>query len=836
MDKKNTIINQSLATIMSDCFGRYAKYVIQDRALPDIRDGLKPVQRRILYAMGELGLFHNKQYKKSARTVGEVIGKYHPHGDSSIYEAMVRMSQDWKNNLPLLDMHGNNGSIDGDSAAAMRYTETRLSEVSTIMLDNIKKDIVEFTLNFDDTEKEPTVLPSLFPNLLINGCVGIAAGYATNIPTHNPKEVFDALIYRIKTPNSSLNTIMKIIPGPDFPTGGIINATTGLKDAFETGRGKFVISSKIELNESNSKINQIIVKEIPYDTNKSIIIKELNDIMYDEKVPGILEIRDESDKNGVSIVIDVKKDKNLELIKNYLLKNTKLQVNYSTNFVVILNKKPTIVPLLTALDSYIEFAISIIIKTAKFDLEKALKRAEILYGLIKAIKIIDKVIAVIKSSQSKEDAKNNLMKKWDFSAIQAEAIVSLQLYKLTKTDINQLEQEVDELTKTIDYLKKLINDEELQKSVLIEKLNLFKQKFGYKRKTEIQDEVQKIEIKESDMIEQKEVILGVSTDGYLKQLTRKIFESNNYNEYGLKPYDNICYFNAVQNINTLVLITRFGKCITIPIHKIKANKWKEIGQHINDFVTLEPSDKVVYANVYSEIPNNLEYVIMSKNGLVKRMNASENINFSSKSSTIWKSKDNDYLVCVEELKENIPEFISCLTKKGYGLTFSTAEIPLLSKQSTGVKSIKLLADDECLGFVLSKTLQPLALTSISEAIKFIKLSDIVIKKRYSQPVKLFKDLKQNLISFIKFSSSKINLLNDDKLNLVDLESLKNGPYLKVFIKLHDINQITDFKNIQLYNVPVIENLANADFTPYIPSNDELSEETDDSQISLFNEA
>ncbi|MDE6473065.1 MAG: hypothetical protein K2K73_01495, partial [Ureaplasma sp.] len=342
--------------------------------------------------------------------------------------------------------------------------------------------------------------------------------------------------------------------------------------------------------------------------------------------------------------------------------------------------------------------------------------------------------------------------------------------------------------------------------------------------------------KESDMIEQKEVILGVSTDGYLKQLTRKIFESNNYNEYGLKPYDNICYFNAVQNINTLVLITRFGKCITIPIHKIKANKWKEIGQHINDFVTLEPSDKVVYANVYSEIPNNLEYVIMSKNGLVKRMNASENINFSSKSSTIWKSKDNDYLVCVEELKENIPEFISCLTKKGYGLTFSTAEIPLLSKQSTGVKSIKLLADDECLGFVLSKTLQPLALTSISEAIKFIKLSDIVIKKRYSQPVKLFKDLKQNLISFIKFSSSKINLLNDDKLNLVDLESLKNGPYLKVFIKLHDINQITDFKNIQLYNVPVIENLANADFTPYIPSNDELSEETDDSQISLFNEA
>lgn len=836
MDKKNTIINQSLATIMSDCFGRYAKYVIQDRALPDIRDGLKPVQRRILYAMGELGLFHNKQYKKSARTVGEVIGKYHPHGDSSIYEAMVRMSQDWKNNLPLLDMHGNNGSIDGDSAAAMRYTETRLSEVSTIMLDNIKKDIVEFTLNFDDTEKEPTVLPSLFPNLLINGCVGIAAGYATNIPTHNPKEVFDALIYRIKTPNSSLNTIMKIIPGPDFPTGGIINATTGLKDAFETGHGKFVISSKIELNESNSKINQIIVKEIPYDTNKSIIIKELNDIMYDEKVPGILEIRDESDKNGVSIVIDVKKDKNLELIKNYLLKNTKLQVNYSTNFVVILNKKPTIVPLLTALDSYIEFAISIIIKTAKFDLEKALKRAEILYGLIKAIKIIDKVIAVIRSSQSKEDAKNNLMKKWDFSAIQAEAIVSLQLYKLTKTDINQLEQEVDELTKTIDYLKKLITDEELQKSVLIEKLNLFKQKFGYKRKTEIQDEVQKIEIKESDMIEQKEVILGVSTDGYLKQLTRKIFESNNYNEYGLKPYDNICYFNAVQNINTLVLITRFGKCITIPIHKIKANKWKEIGQHINDFVTLEPSDKVVYANVYSEIPNNLEYVIMSKNGLVKRMNASENINFSSKSSTIWKSKDNDYLVCVEELKENIPEFISCLTKKGYGLTFSTAEIPLLSKQSTGVKSIKLLADDECLGFVLSKTLQPLALTSISEAIKFIKLSDIVIKKRYSQPVKLFKDLKQNLISFIKFSSSKINLLNDDKLNLVDLESLKNGPYLKVFIKLHDINQITDFKNIQLYNVPVIENLANAEFTPYIPSNDELSEETDDSQISLFNEA
>ena len=832
-DKKSKIINQPLSIIMGDAFGRYAKYIIQDRALPDARDGLKPVQRRILYAMYELGLTSDKSYKKSARTVGEVIGKYHPHGDSSIYEAMVRMSQDWKNNLPLLDMHGNNGSIDGDSAAAMRYTESKLSEVANLMIGDIKKDTVEFAFNFDDSEKEPTVLPALLPNLLINGAMGIAAGYATNIPTHNPTEVFNAIIHLIDHPNTSLDNIMKIIPAPDFPTGGIIQGKSGVRDSFETGRGKFIISSKIDVNYDNKKFNQLIISEIPYDTSKATIIKELNDILFDEKVGGILEVRDESDKNGVNIVIDVKKDKNIEQVKNYLLKNTHLQVNYSTNFVAIVDRKPVLLSISDALKYYIKHALDIQYKTAQFDLNKATKRLEIVNGLILAVNNIDEVIRIIRSSDSKESAKQGLITRFGITENQAEAIVVLRLYRLSKTDIGELLDEANRLSETISNLQTLLSSEELQKQWLKKHMREYRDKYGYPRKTQIVDEINKLDINESEMIEVKELGVLVSRDGYIKVVSKKVLETNKYSDLANKQFDLVFSVNTALSNQTLLIVTQQAKTLALPLYKLKNSKWKDIGEHMNTFMTTSPNDKIVFAKVIDSISKNDGLILFTKNGLNKIVSLEDAFNTKQiKASSCFKLKDNDLLLNVHFVNLKQDYFVTLLNNNGVGYTFSSAEIPILSKTASGVKSIKLKPNESLLSVNISMTLQPSMLIIANTGIKIIRLNDFKVSSRSSIGKQIFdKNSKDNLInSFIVDKNSVFNVVDEQN----QLRTFNVSDYnvdLVKFIKLNDISDILDASINNYLSLEVKEDVSKASILP--KKREETQQEDNHEQLSIF---
>ena len=487
------IYDYSLEEIMGERFGRYSKYIIQDRAIPDVRDGLKPVQRRILYSMYKEKNTFDKPYRKSARSVGDIMGKYHPHGDSSIYDAMVRLSQWWKNNTPFIDMHGNNGSIDGDSPAAMRYTEARLSKISTEMLKDIDKDTVIFAPNYDDSLMEPTVLPSRFPNLLVNGTTGISAGYATNIPPHNLSEVIDATIHRIDYPNSKLDTIMDIIKGPDFPTGAIIEGIDGIRKAYETGKGKIIIKSKATIETVKGKTS-IVINEIPFEVNKALLVKSIDEIRVDKKIDGILEIRDESDREGIRIVIDIKKDANAELILNYLYKNTELQISYGINNIAIVNRRPKLLGILELLDAYIVHKKEVTIKKNEFDLAHAKARLHIVEGLIKAISILDEVIQTIRKSKNKADSINNLMSNFGFTEKQADAIVTLQLYRLSNTDVTLLEDELKNLNIIINTINAILSDEDKLKAVMKDELRKIRNEYGTERKTLIKDEVTVIKI------------------------------------------------------------------------------------------------------------------------------------------------------------------------------------------------------------------------------------------------------------------------------------------------------------------------------------------------------
>lgn len=457
MEIRSDIQELTLEEVMGDRFGRYSKYIIQERALPDIRDGLKPVQRRILYAMNVEGNTSEKGFRKSAKTVGNVIGNYHPHGDSSVYEAMVRISQDWKLREVLVEMHGNNGSMDGDPPAAMRYTEARLSKISAELLRDIEKETVDFVLNFDDTDKEPTVLPAKFPNLLVNGATGISAGYATDIPPHNLSEVVDATIHLIDNPEATVEELMHHLKGPDFPTGGILQGIDGIRQAYKTGKGKVIVRSKTHIEDLRGGKQQIVITEIPFEVNKSVMVKRMDEIRLNKKIDGIAEVRDESDRTGLQIVVELKKDANAEGILTYLLKNTDLQVSYNFNMVAIDKKRPEQVGIVRMLSAYIEHQREVITRRTNFNLFKAESRQHIVEGLIKALSILDKVIAAIRSSKDKKNAKENLIKEFAFTEPQAEAIVSLQLYRLTNTDITALEKEAKELAASISSYRKILD-------------------------------------------------------------------------------------------------------------------------------------------------------------------------------------------------------------------------------------------------------------------------------------------------------------------------------------------------------------------------------------------
>ena len=769
------IYDYSLEEIMGERFGRYSKAIIQDRALPDVRDGLKPVQRRILYAMYRDKNTYDKPYKKSAKTVGNVMGQYHPHGDSSIYEAMVRMSQWWKQNTINIDMHGNNGSMDGDSPAAMRYTEARLSKISNELLKDIDKDTVTWAPNYDDTLMEPIVLPAKFPNLLVNGANGISAGYATNIPPHNLGEVIDATIKRIDSPNCRLDTIMDIVKGPDFPTGAIVEGKKGIQEAFETGRGKVMVRSKLKVEKSKGK-DQIVITEIPYDVNKALLVRKIDEIRIDKKVDGMLEIRDESDREGLRIAIDLKKDANVDLILNYLYKNTELMISYNYNMVAIVNRRPMTLGIIPILDAYISHQKEVILNRTKYDLGVAKKRLEICQGLIKMVSILDEVIATIRASENKANAKENLIEKYGFTEVQAENIVMLQLYRLTNTDVLAVEEEVKNLTLIIRGLEAILSDEERLKSVMKEELRNIKKEYATPRKTEIKDEVTEIKIDTTSMLPKEDCIVVVTSDGYVKRVSMRSFTSND-EETTVKDGDFVTGIYKVNTLDTILLFTDKGNYLYVPVHEIPDLKWKELGKHISNIIKIDPGENIIHSLPIYDFDKDEYITMVSKNGMIKRTKLDEfRVLRYSKPLTCMKLKEDDMLVSVSN--SNKPE-IFITTHLGYGLRFLINEVAPTGIKSAGIKAINTKED-----YVVSANM-------FDDADEYIS---VITSKSTGKRVRL----------------SEFETMNRARKGTLIIRDVKTNPYyiLKTFILNHKDSLVLkiggDYKEIKVTELPIMD--------------------------------
>ena len=813
-EKETTIIEKindfALEEIMGERFGRYAKYIIQDRALPDVRDGLKPVQRRILYSMYKDKNTYDKETRKSAKTVGNVIGNYHPHGDTSVYDAMVRLSQKWKQRVILVDMQGNNGSIDGDGPAAMRYTEAKLAKISNILLEDIEKDSVEMALTFDDYSYEPTVLPAYFPNLLVNGSTGISAGYATNIPPHNLGEVIDATIKRIDSPNCRLDTIMDIVKGPDFPTGGIVEGKDALIKAYTTGKGKVVVKARYSFESVKGK-EQIVITEIPYDTLKCNIIRKIEEIRLDKKIDGIVEVRDESDKNDeLRIVIDLKKDANKDLIINYLLKNTDLQTNYTFNMVAIVNKTPKTLGILEMLDAFIAHNKEVVTKRTKFDLDVDLKKIHIIEGFIKALDILDEVIKTIRKSKNKTDAIENLMHEYEFTKAQAEAIVMMQLYKLTNTDVTELKNEFDALTKEIAYFREILASEEKLMGVIKDKLRSIKKEFADSRRTTIKDEVSEIKIDTLDMISKEDFIVCISNNGYVKKVSLKSYNMTN-NEYpGVRENDYIEGFYKINNIDTVLLFTNLGNYLFLPVREIQEAKYKDIGTHISNYIKVSDGEKVVKSIGVAKFDDTI-ITAFTKLGMVKRMVLKDfEVSRYTKPITMFKLKDNDELISINK---NNGEETLVITKEGNALKYNTSEIPVVGLRTSGVKSINLNDKDEVISaFVVSTSKEYVTLFTDRNTAKRVKIDEIpkttrakkgssIIKSPKTKTYNLFKGFNTNSKTIFGILDGDIGYMKSSDINIMDKQSVGSTITKK---NIEDIFVVTKLKEIKINNEEINE--------------------------------
>lgn len=735
------IFEYSLEEIMGERFGKYSKYIIQDRAIPDVRDGLKPVQRRILFSMYKEKNTYDKPYKKSARAVGDVMGKYHPHGDSSIYDAIVRMSQDWKMKEPFVDMQGNNGSIDGDSAAASRYTEARLSKISNEMLRDIDKETVTFAPNYDDTLLEPTVLPSRFPNLLVNGTTGISAGYATNIPPHNLGEVIDATIYRIDNPNSRLDTLLNYVKGPDFPTGGQAIGMDGIRQAYETGRGKIIIRSKINLEK-----NKIIITEIPYEVNKQLLVKRIDEIRLDKKIDGIIEVRDESDKEGLQITIELKKDANSKNILNYLYKNTELQVSYNYNMIAIVNRRPMQLGLIPILDAYIEHQKDVVTKRSQYDLSHAKHRYHIVEGLIKAISILDAVIKTIRGSKNKADAIVNLVKEYDFTEEQATEIVTLQLYRLTNTDIISLQEEKSNLEKIMAMLEEILASKEKLNTVIKEELRKIKKEYGTERKTEIVATAEEIKIDTTEMIPKEDVVVIVTHDGYVKRVSLRSYATNN-EETSLKDGDYVIGLYNINTTQTVLVFTDKGNYLFLPVFEIPEVKWKDMGKHVSNIVTMSSDEKIIGAMPVYNFEADKYITVFTKNGMVKRTKLIDfKVGRYTKEVGMIKLSDNDKVIDVSSSDET-DLFVA--TKNGYGLWYDISEVSVVGIRASGVKSIKLKDDEVVSSCLFNPECEYITIITDKGTAKRMKLNNIEKTSRANRGILLMKEIKSNPSKIIK---------------------------------------------------------------------------------------
>lgn len=726
---------------MGERFGRYSKYIIQERALPDIRDGLKPVQRRILYSMNKDGNTFDKGYRKSAKSVGNIMGNFHPHGDSSIYDAMVRMSQDWKNREILVEMHGNNGSMDGDPPAAMRYTEARLSEMAGYLLADIEKKTVPFAWNFDDTEKEPTVLPAAFPNLLVNGATGISAGYATDIPPHNLAEVIDAVVYMIDHPTAKLEKLMEFLPGPDFPTGAIIQGADEIKKAYETGKGRVVVRSRCEIEQLKAGKKQIVVTEIPYEVNKAVLVKKIDDVRVNNKVPGIAEVRDESDRTGLRIAIELKKDSDEQTILNYLYKYTDLQINYNFNMVAIDNFTPRQVGLQKILSRYIAHRREIIIARSKFDKEKAEKRLHIVEGLIRVISILDEVIALIRASENKADAKENLKVSYDFSEEQAEAIVTLQLYRLTNTDIVTLENEEAALREQIQTLAAIIGDERTMFNLMKKELREVKKQFGNPRLSELQDQAEAIEIDTASLIVEEETFVSVTKAGYIKRTSPRSFNASTLEEMGKREDDQLIFLQNAKTTQHLLLFTNLGNVIYRPVHELTDIRWKDIGEHLSQtLMNFDTNEEIIFAELVENFDEGT-YFAVTKYGQIKRVERKEFTpwrTYKSKSTKYAKLKDTeDVVVTVSPV---VLDDIMLITEKGYALRFNIEEVPVIGAKAAGVKAVNLKDEDVVVAAFISNTSSVYLLTQRG-SLKRMATDDIPVTSRAKRGLQVLRELK-----------------------------------------------------------------------------------------------
>ncbi|MCI5880179.1 MAG: DNA topoisomerase IV subunit A [Bacillales bacterium] len=824
MKKKETveilgkIYDYTLEEIMGERFSEYAKDIIQNRAIPDVRDGLKPVQRRILYAMYRDKNTYEKAHKKSATAVGNVMGHYHPHGDSSIYEAMVHMSQWWKQNECYIDMHGNNGSMDGDSAAAMRYTEARLSKISGELLKDIDKNTIEWAPNFDDTLYEPIVLPAKYPNLLVNGAKGISAGYATEIPPHNLGEVIDATIKRIDSPNCRLESILEIIKGPDFPTGGIVEGKKEITECLTKGKGRVIVRSKYEIIEEKNR-KQVIFHEIPFEVNKALLVKKISDIIYDKKIDGMIEVRDESDREEkVRIALDLKKDANVDNILNYLFKNTDLQINYNYNMVAIVNKRPMVVGVVEILDAYIKHQKEVITRRTEFDLEHAKARMHIVEGLIKAISILDEVIKVIRSSKNKQDSINNLVKEFNFTNEQAEAIVNLQLYRLTNTDISVLEEEFNNLKKIIKALELILSEEENLKAVMKDELRKIKKEYATDRITEIKDEITEIKIDTESMIPKEDCIVVVTRDGYIKRTSYRSYSAVSSDMPALKDSDYIIGMYELNTMDTLLMFTNKGNYIYIPVYDLPDLKWKELGKHISNIINMNAE------NIIASIPvtnfDKDEYItIFTKNGMVKKTKLSEfKVTRYSKAMTAIKLKDDDEVVSVTN-SSGIDVFIT--TRNGFGLRYSSLEISPIGLKASGVKAISL-KDDIVVSADIFTDMEYITFITDKNTVKRVKLSEFEKNSRARKGVRVIRDVKTNphhiLKSFVILPKKEIALISKE------VVIIKNTD-----IVIADRNSVGRDLSMPIFDAYLVSKLEKVD-TPVEEKKEEVSLENIDKKI------
>lgn len=800
----------SLEAVMGERFGRYSKYIIQERALPDIRDGLKPVQRRILFAMHEDKNTFDKPFRKSAKSVGNVMGNFHPHGDSSIYEAMVRLSQDWKLREPLIEMHGNNGSMDGDPPAAMRYTEARLSEIAAEMLKDIDKKTVDMVLNFDDTEYEPTVLPARFPNLLVNGATGISAGYATEIPTHNLDETIQATIYLMKHPKASLEELMQFIKGPDFPTGGILQGLDGIKKAYETGRGRAMLRAKTEIEALRGGKSAIVVTEIPYEVNKAVLVKKIDEIRLLKKVEGIAEVRDESDRDGLRIVIELKKNSNAEGILNYLFKNTDLQISYNFNMVAIDHMRPKHVGLKQILTSYLEHQRTVTTKRTEFDLDKAKQREHIVVGLIKALSILDQVIKVIRASKNRKDATKNLVQQFDFTDKQADAIVALQLYRLTNTDVTELEKEAAALKKAIAKYEKILSDPKELDKVIRQELQMIAKKYASPRKTEIQAKIASLKIETEVLVAQEDVIVQISREGYVKRSSLRSFNASDANDNGLREDDEPVLQTTVNTLDHLFIFTNKGNVIYRPVHEITEARFKDTGEHLSQTVGLDADERVIFAKVFKSLDEPGNFVFATKEGFIKQTTLVD-----LKPGRTYKSRASRYITLKTPTDEVISLYYTtenkqlvCVSYNGYGLRYDLAEVPTTGARAAGVKCMDL-RDDTLVAVLLADEQSALGLLTTRGSFKKMKVTEIPLTSRARRGVQILRELKSKphrvFTAFLIAPDQRLEVMTaTEKVIIVEPnahnfnERYSNGSYV------FDAKTEGEPQNIRLYTIEETE--------------------------------